>query len=105
MNRHLHNTLSALSASAAVLVLGLIAAAPLMPQDGGPLPQTLSTAPIFHDGTARESTTHPTTVAMIATVIDQATTNDIDTAPSGRAGNARRRQALVMPYLSFVPRG
>ncbi|MDQ3288715.1 MAG: hypothetical protein M3Q42_10745 [Pseudomonadota bacterium] len=105
MNRHLHNTLSALSASAAVLVLGLIAAAPLMPHDSGSAALMLSAASASRSEAVRESTSHESTVAMIAIAIDQATTHDIDTAPPRRASTTQHRQALVMPYLSFVPRG
>lgn len=104
MNRHLHNTLFALSASATVLVLGLIAAAPLTAQDAGSTPR-MSSASAAANEVAPESPSHTTTAAMIATAIDQAATNDIDTASPRRARSAQRRKALVMPYLSFVPRG
>lgn len=46
MNRKLHNSLIALSASAAVLVLGLVAATPAAPSDTG-----LGTRPISYEAT------------------------------------------------------
>ncbi|MBA2237319.1 MAG: hypothetical protein H0W24_01250 [Lysobacter sp.] len=104
MNRHIHNTLSALSASGAVLVLGLLAAAPLLPHHAGLVPPASSASTSARE-VASEPAAHANTVAMIATAIDHATTNDIDAAPQHRTRSAQRRQALVMPYLSFVPRG
>lgn len=108
MNRHLHNTLSALSASGALLVLGLIAAAPLVPPDpGAAQPEPVAGAPATQSGRAVASTTETSAVAMLASAIDQAATHNIDAAsPSSTRGTQRqRRQTLVMPYLSFLPRG
>jgi hypothetical protein len=112
MNRHLHNTLSALAASGSILVLGLIAAAPLMPRDASLAPQTLVTTtrlPAGPGSTALEpeSAAAVVSVVMLASAIEQATTIDIDTAPKRTTRNSQRerRQTLVMPYLSFVPRG
>ena len=112
MNRHLHNTLSALAASGSMLVLGLIAAAPLMPRDASVVSQTLVTttrSPAGSGGTALEleSTAAAVSAVMLASAIEQATTIDINTAPKRTTRNSQRerRQTLVMPYLSFVPRG
>lgn len=113
MNRHLHNTLCALAASSSLLVLGLIAAAPLMPHQASVAPQTLLTAASGDPVSAAavihgvESAAEATAVAMVASAIGQATAQTIDTAPTRTTRNSKRerRQALVMPYLSFVPRG
>lgn len=113
MNRHLHNTLCALVASGSLLVFGLIAAAPLMPHDASVAPQTLLTAasgdatPAHAPIAGLESAAEATAVAMVANAIEQATFHTIDTAPprATRSSQRQRRQALVMPYLSFVPRG
>lgn len=108
MNRHLHNTLSALSASGALLVLGLIAAAPLVPPDpGAAQPELVAGAPATQSGRAMTSATETSAVAMLANAVDQATTHNIDAASSNAARSTQRqhRQTLVMPYLSFLPRG
>lgn len=108
MNRHLKNTFSALSASGALLVLGLIAASPLMPPDtSAAQPNLVATAPAVHSERAVEPNTETSAVAMLASAIDQAATHNIDAAsPNVARGTQRqRRQTLVMPYLSFLPRG
>lgn len=108
MNRHLHNTLSALSVSGALLVLGLIAAAPLMPPDAR---QTLSeraaAAPALHASRAQASDPATAAMAMLSGAIGQATMHNSDAASSNvtRDKQDQRRQTLVMPYLSFLPRG
>lgn len=112
MNRHLHNTLCALATSGSLLVFGLIAAAPLMPHDASVAPQTLLTA-TSGDPTpagvvvANIEAAEATAVVMVANAIEQAAAHTIDTAPprTTRSSQRQRRQALVMPYLSFVPRG
>ena len=112
MNRHLHNTLCALVTSGSLLVFGLIAAAPLMPHDASVAPQTLLTATSGDSTPAGavvanlESAAEATAVVMVANAIEQAA-HTIDTAPprATRSSQRQRRQALVMPYLSFVPRG
>lgn len=108
MNRHLHNTLSALSASGALLVLGLIAAAPLMPPDpGAAQPEPVAGAPAIQSGRTVASATETSAVAMLASAIDHAAAHNIDAASSNatRGTQRQRRQTLVMPYLSFLPRG
>lgn len=108
MNRHLHNTLSALSASGALLVLGLIAAAPLASPDADPSRQGLvAKAPALHHGRVVASATEASAVSLIASAIDQAASHNMDAAsPNTARGTQRqRRQTLVMPYLSFLPRG
>lgn len=111
MNRHLHNTLSALVASASMLVVGLIAAAPLMPQDASLAPST-----VLNSVQADQQVTTPATAAvgtpapvqLLADALDQAASHTIDTSTQTRStwsSQRERRQTLVMPYLSFVPRG
>lgn len=112
MNRRLHNTLCALATSGSLLVFGLIAAAPLMPHDASVAPQTLLTVASGDPTPAGvvaniEAAAEATAVVMVANAIEQAATHTIDTAPprTTRSSQRQRRQALVMPYLSFVPRG
>ena len=114
MNRHLHNTLSALSISGALLVLGLIGAAPLMPGDTGMDQMTrVATTPTTQAKADSAETsdldliTEAVAVAMLADAIGQASSHTIDTAPPRpiRKSQRERRQTLVMPYLSFLPRG
>lgn len=113
MNRHLHNTLCALATSGSLLVFGLIAAAPLMPHDASVAPQTLLAAtsgdssPVGAAIANIESAAEATAVVIVANAIEQAAAHTIDTAPPRptRSSQRQRRQALVMPYLSFVPRG
>lgn len=113
MNRHLHNTLCALATSGSLLVFGLIAAAPLMPHDASVAPQTLLTA-TSGDATPAgavianiESAAEATAAVVVASALEQAAGQTIDSAPprTTRSSQRQRRQALVMPYLSFVPRG
>lgn len=93
MNRKLHNTMFALTASGALLVLGLVAAVPAPPGaaalTGNPVSRELNAA------------------ASLATAIEAAATERLDPeSPTRSTGTKRnRRQALVMPYFSFVPRG
>lgn len=97
MNRHLHNTLSALLASGSLLVLGLIAAAPLAPPPVGSLPgQSLAAAVL---------TAEVASANGLVSVMGQAAGSALDARPQNSNVRNYRRQALVMPYLSFVPRG
>ena len=108
MNRHLHNTLSALVASGSLLVVGLIAAAPLMPQHPGEVQPVASTIEIHRleaVAAAAALTADVATAQVLATAFEQAQPIDTDSQRKTRTSPRARRQTLVMPYLSFVPRG
>lgn len=99
MNRKLHNTLSALTASGALLVVSLIAAAPISGQD---------TRPAFAG--AVPMATELSAAHVLVDAIETAAAQTIDAgsadAPRSTGTTTRnRRQALVMPYFSFLPRG
>ena len=81
MNRKLHHTLSAFVATAAFMVLGLVAAVPgVSPVSAGP-------------SVAAQAGAHVDTVATTKPV-------------ASRAGKSARRQRhrIVMPYVSFASR-
>ncbi|MGH8085146.1 MAG: hypothetical protein ACREPV_07700 [Lysobacter sp.] len=99
MNRKLHNTLSALTASGALLVVSLIAAAPM----SGP-----NAAPAFTGATpiATELSTAQALVDAIGTAAAQTIeTGSTEIPRSTGTSTHNRRQTLVMPYFSFLPRG
>lgn len=83
MNRKLHNSLVAIAASAALLVVGLLAATPIPPA-------------------------LPAAGVMVAAV-DQAdtdTTHAEDASEQRVIGKTRHRgQSMRMPFFSFAPRG
>ncbi|KGM57281.1 hypothetical protein N799_10655 [Lysobacter arseniciresistens ZS79] len=93
MNRKLHNTMFALTASGALLVLGLVAAVPAPPGAA-----SLAASPAAAE-------LNP--AAALAGAIEAAAIETLDSeSPTRSTGTKRsRRQALVMPYFSFVPRG
>jgi len=97
MNRKLHNTLFALTASGALLVMGLVAAAPLLP--GQPAGSVLAANAVGAEISAARA---------LATAIEVAAAESLESEHSSTrsTGTKRnRRQTLVMPYFSFVPRG
>jgi len=97
MNRKLHNTLFALTASGALLVMGLVVAAPLLP--GQPSGPALAGTPMAQEINAAQ---------VLATAIEAAAAERLESEPTSTrsTGTTRnRRQTLVMPYFSFVPRG
>ena len=95
MNRKLHNTLFALTASGALLVMGLVAAVPTGPASAA---GSLAANPISAELNA---------AGALATAFEAAAAESLDSDSTTRStGTTRnRRQTLVMPYFSFVPRG
>ena len=99
MTRKRHNTVSALLASTALLVVSLMAASPATP----PVPATglaVVALPAGADATA----------VRIAVLAPEATPAAVDgTAVSHGSGSAaprrRHRQSVAMPYFSFAPQG
>ena len=108
MSRKLHNTISALMVSGAVLVLGLTAANPSnVPDQGGTSrAQAIAAAiptlpPVYVLGNAAED-------ASLADLDPQAsaTPPGVAKARHRKSGNPSRiRQSMAVPYFSFVSRG
>lgn len=97
MNRKLHNTLSALTASGALLVVTLIVAAPI----AGP-----TADPVF-GGTpvATELDAARALADSLGTAVQAIESGTTETPRSTGTSKRHRRQTLVMPYFSFLPRG
>lgn len=87
MTRKLHNTLMAALASSSLLVVGLIASAPVAPQQA-----EASTA----NALASIETQAQTTTEVITQM------NDL--GPLRTHTTRYRRQSLAMPFFSFAPR-
>ena len=84
MDRKLHNSLMAIVASASLLVLGLMTAAPVQP--GALLHQDINLA--------------------MADQTDGNTVSDIDAqSPDITPRPRHRAQSVRMPFFSFAPRG
>ncbi|KRA20622.1 MULTISPECIES: hypothetical protein [unclassified Lysobacter] len=133
MNSKLHNSISALLVSGATLVLALVAANPALPEApaaqvaaaAAPLP--LDAAAIVRRAEAQALriearaqqvenladvaalTAEVATAVALANALDKASAAEpaVDAVPHRKARKAtrRNRQALVMPYFSFAPRG
>ncbi len=99
MNRKLHNTLSALTASSALLVVSLMVAAPVSSQRIQPA--LAGAAP-----TATElNAAHVLVDAFETAAVQTIESSSADTTRSTGTTTRNRRQTLVMPYFSFLPRG
>lgn len=129
MNRKLQNTFTALTASLALLVLGLVASLPAgsaLPQPSAPAASMASAAPAGSGLTAATAlSTAPAAgaageivssrlaadiaaaaalaAALSSASADADTQAEILTSPRGTT--RRHRQTVVMPYFSFAPRG
>ncbi|MGY0557017.1 MULTISPECIES: hypothetical protein [unclassified Lysobacter] len=79
MNRKLHNTLPALTASAALLVSGLIAMAPVMQPEA-----------------SENATSTPDPAVTVQTDGDASRTSTTE---------SNHLRMFAMPYFSFIPRG
>ena len=102
MNRHLNNSLTALVASATLLVAGLMAATPNAPQ--GSMEGAVAVANAADGGDLDAS--NPVQTAVLATALEQAALTFTNESPRAtRTSPRKRRQVIVMPYLSFAPRG
>jgi len=95
MNRKLHNTLSALTASGALLVVSLIVAAPVPGQA-----DARATASV-----AAELGAAGTLAQAIGTAAQTLEPGGNDESRPAGASTSNRRQTLVMPFFSFLPRG
>lgn len=96
MNRKLYNTLPVLTASAALLVVGLLVVTPVSQ------PGAIEAA---------KSTPGIAALAVMANPMDGPTSNSTESESGsdtphvkGTSGHYRQR-FLAMPYFSFVPRG
>ena len=116
MIRKLENTFTALISSAALLAVGLMLAQPVAFPGADAGPTSVAAADVARpadrvDALAEAAalTSELATAAAIATAIrgGAATSSSMDPEPRRQARKARRhhRQALVMPYFSFAPRG
>jgi len=111
MNRKLHNTFFAMTASGALLALGLIVGAPALQ----PAPAEAQLAAIEADlQLAMAGSDLQLVLAEAAVGIEQAeqaaeSARDAAaavSAPNRRSPSHRRsRQSVAMPYFSFAPRG
>ena len=95
MNRKLHNTLSALTASGALLVVSLIVAAPVPGAVEDRATSSLATE-LGAAGTLAQA------IGTAAQTLE--TDRSREPRPVG-ASTSNRRQTLVMPFFSFLPRG
>jgi hypothetical protein len=116
MNRKLHNTVTALAATTGLLVLSLMAAAPVAPMEATRLAPAMAaaSAPTTTDaqiqrvvGAAAEAATLAVIAAAFAEADKEAAidTPSPDPAPAARKLHARGRQSVAMPFFSFAPRG
>jgi hypothetical protein len=113
MNRKLHNTVTALAATTGLLVLSLMAGAPVAPLDAASLaPATASTrAPTDAQierivGAAAEAATLAVIAAVFAESDASASIDTTSPAPApARKHASRGRQSVAMPFFSFAPRG
>jgi hypothetical protein len=105
MNRKLHNTTSALLASAGLLVLALVAGSP------APAPSAAESFAGSVEATPAAAglvlASEAATMAVLAEALDPADAS----AAGGDAGSVaprkprRRHQSVAMPFFSFAPRG
>ena len=94
MTRKLHNTVSALLASTALLVVSLMAASPIVPTPATSVAAGLDQVPVA------------ALAAGVATPV-LPLTDDARAGHSGPSAAPRRRhrQSVAMPYFSFAPQG
>ncbi|MGQ4659225.1 hypothetical protein [Lysobacter sp. F6437] len=95
MNRKLHNTLSALTASGALLVVSLIVAAPVPGHADARAAASL----------AVELDAAGTLAQALETAAQTLESGGADESRPAGASTPNRRQTLVMPFFSFLPRG
>ena len=100
MNRKLDNTLSALTASGALLVVSLIVASPLAP---GRAPPALVDNGLAGNGLATELHAAKALVEVIGSAAG--TIESTQKSRSTGTSTRNRRHTRVMPFFSFLPRG
>lgn len=100
MDRRLHNNLTALAVSGAVLVVALVSASPLPATGPAPLASAEDAGPASTLLAALERAGAPVEAAIDA--------GSDDTSATGRSGATGVRQIhrrTAMPYFTFLPRG
>ncbi|KQY52559.1 hypothetical protein [Lysobacter sp. Root494] len=104
MNRKLRHTLSALSASGAALAIALMVAVPAgMNQE---LPrQAMAGQHADELGTLAGAVALSAEIAAASAMAMEADQGMEATQRAPRKGTRHRRQTIVMPYFSFLPRG
>ena len=100
MNRKLDNTLSALTASGALLVVSLIVASPLAP---GRVAPALVDNSLAGNGLATELHAAKALVQVIGSAAG--TIESTQKSRSTGTSTRNRRHTRVMPFFSFLPRG
>lgn len=100
MNRKLDNTLSALTASGALLVVSLIVASPLAPGRAAP---ALVDSGLAGNGLATELHAAKALVEVIGSAAG--TIESTQKSRSTGTSTRNRRHTRVMPFFSFLPRG
>ena len=95
MTRKLHNTLMAVIASSSLLIVGVIASAPVTTEFGA---SSIASLPLSLDTQAFDLQAEPA-----ASGLDRP--DQTEAAPIQQARAVRhRRQSLAMPFYSFAPR-
>jgi hypothetical protein len=104
MNRKLRHTLSALSASGAALAIALMVAVPAgMNQE---LPrQAMAGQHADELGTLAGAVALSAEIAAASAMAMEADNGMEAKQRAPRKGTRQRRQTIVMPYFSFLPRG
>ena len=105
MNRKLDNTLSALTASGALLVVSLIVASPLAPGRAAPalVDNGLAGNGLAGNGLATELHAAKALVEVIGSAAG--TIESTQKSRSTGTSTRNRRHTRVMPFFSFLPRG
>ena len=100
MDRRLHNNLTALAVSGAVLVVALVSASPLETTGHAPAPAADATGPASTLLAALERAGAPVEAAIDGGPDDPSTA-----ARSGTTGVRHVHRRIAMPYFTFLPRG
>ena len=100
MDRRLHNNLTALAMSGAVLVVALVSASPLETAGQPPLTAAEAAGPASTLLAALERAGAPVEAA-----IDAGPDDPPATGRSGTAGVRHIHRRIAMPYFTFLPRG
>ena len=106
MNRKLRHTLSALSASGAALAIALMVAVPA--DAGQELPRPAMAGQHAHELGALAGAVALSAEIAAASAMAMEAERGMDaqaTQRDPRKGSRQRRQTIVMPYFSFLPRG
>jgi hypothetical protein len=104
MNRKLRHTLSALSASGAALAIALMVAVPAGMNQALPR-QAMAGQHADELGTLAGAVALSAEIAAASAMAMEADNGMEAKQRAPRKGTRHRRQTIVMPYFSFLPRG